>query len=124
MGTSDKTADGWKLIDATGGGNDTSWDSENQPIPGAAGTNRGVPKQLFHQAVDLGEDHPIGALASDAEIRAASVARSGRDLLGVLDAYRAATADPSRAPPTTTATNPEWLRMHRPRPRFAQGRRR
>ncbi len=45
-----KTIDGWKFIDSTGGGNSTSWDSDDNSIPGAAGTNQGVPKQLFHQA--------------------------------------------------------------------------
>lgn len=84
-----KTTDGWKFIDSTGGGNSTSWDSSNRSIPDAAGTNRGVPKQLFHQAVDLGEDHnQISALTGDAEIRASLVDLTGRDLLGDLDRYR------------------------------------
>lgn len=85
-----KTVDGWKFIDATGGGNGTSWDSSNAPIPGAAGIDRGTPKQLFHQAIDLGEDHNLIAdLTSDAAIRSELVAATGTDLLGLLDDLRA-----------------------------------
>ena len=54
-----KTTDGWKFIDATGGGNGTSWDAEDRSIPGAAGINQGVPKQLFDLAQDLGEDRNL-----------------------------------------------------------------
>ena len=84
-----KTIDGWKFIDSTGGGDSTSWDSSNQSIPSAAGTNRGVPKQLFHLAQDLGEDHNlIASLTDNAAIRAELTARTGTDLLGLLDQYR------------------------------------
>lgn len=54
-----KTLDSWKLIDSSGGGDGNSWNSKNQPIPGAAGTNRGILKQLFLQALDLGEDDDL-----------------------------------------------------------------
>jgi hypothetical protein len=84
-----KTVDGWKLIDATSGGNNTSWDSENRSIPNALGANGGVPKQLFHQAVDLGEDYNlIDDVTGDAAIRAELVSRTGSDLLGLLDQLR------------------------------------
>lgn len=84
-----KTIDGWKFIDASGGGNSTSWDSSNHRIPGAAGTDRGVPKQLFHQVVDLGEDdNLISTLTSSAQIRTALVSLTGTDLLGALDQFR------------------------------------
>ena len=85
-----KTPDGWKLIDSTGGGgNGTSWDSQNNSIPGAVGTNRGSPKQLFHLPLDLGEDdNRITALSGDPAIRAELVSLTGRDLLGVLDQLR------------------------------------
>ena len=33
-----KTLDGWKFIDSSGGGNSTSWDSNNVTISSAAGT--------------------------------------------------------------------------------------
>jgi hypothetical protein len=83
------TTDGWKFIDSTGGGNSVSWDSSDIPIPNAAGTKRGVPKQLFHLAQDLGEDHNmISTLTDTAAIRAELTARTGTDLLGVLDDYR------------------------------------
>ena len=84
-----KTLDGWKFIDSSGGGNSTSWDSSNKSIPNAAGVNRGVPKQLFNQAVDLGEDdNLIPAFTEEAAIRSALVNRTGTDLLGSLDRLR------------------------------------
>lgn len=84
-----KTTDGWKLIDGSGGGHATSWDSSNASIPNAAGTNGGVPKQLFHLAFDLGEDsNLISGLTNAAAIRAELTAQTGTDLLGTLDALR------------------------------------
>ena len=87
-----KTIDGWKFIDSTGGGNNTSWDASNIPIPGAAGTNQGVPKQLFHLAVDLGEDdNLIAGVTNTRTIRSELVTRTGTDLLGALDRLRTRT---------------------------------
>lgn len=84
-----KTLDGWKFIDATGGGNDTSWDSSNLSIPNAAGTNQGTPKQLFELPVDLGEDQNlVNSLTSATEIRTALNQITGRDLLADLDQLR------------------------------------
>ena len=85
-----KTTDGWKFIDGSGGGNGTSWDSSNVSIPGAAGTDRGVPKQLFHLALDLGEDsNLIADLTNTSSIRSELEDVAGSDLLGTLDALRA-----------------------------------
>ncbi|MCH7228095.1 sulfatase-like hydrolase/transferase [Haloferula sp. A504] len=85
-----KAPDGWKLIDSTGGGGNTSsWDSENNSIPSAIGTNQGVPKQLFEMPVDLGEDiNRIDSLTGDSAIRAELVNLTGRDLLATLDQLR------------------------------------
>ncbi len=84
-----KTIDGWKFIDSTGGGNNTSWDSSNNSISSAAGINQGVPKQLFHQAVDLGEDdNLISNLSNTTAIRSALVTLTGGELLGTLDQLR------------------------------------
>ena len=86
-----KTIDGWKFIDSTGGGgNATSWDSSNLRISSPIGTDQGSPKQLFHQMIDLGEDHNlIAGLTSDAAIRSELVSTTGTDLLGLLDDLRA-----------------------------------
>ena len=87
-----KTIDGWKFIDSSGGGNSTSWDSENLSIPNAAGSNRGTPKQLFQQSLDLGEDTNLIADLSDvAMIRSSITELAGIDLLGELDRYRTQT---------------------------------
>jgi arylsulfatase A len=85
-----KTPDGWKLLDSSGaGGNGTSWDSNNNNIPGAVGTNKGTPKQLFEMPVDLGEDfNRISSLANNTAIRDELVNLTGRDLLGILDQLR------------------------------------
>ena len=84
-----KTVDGWKLIDATGGGNNVSWDANNQSIASATGTNRGEPKQLFDQTVDLGEDHNlIAGVSGEATIRSELVTQTGTDLLALLDQLR------------------------------------
>ncbi|MDB4541609.1 sulfatase-like hydrolase/transferase [Akkermansiaceae bacterium] len=84
-----KTNDGWKFIDATGGGNSNSWDSSDIFIPSATGTNQGSPKQLFHLDLDLGEDNNlISALNSDAAIRSELTTLIGSDLLGTLDQLR------------------------------------
>lgn len=87
-----KTIDGWKFIDSSGGGHGTSWDSHNQSIPNAAGTNRGTPKQLFRQAFDMGEDNNlITGLNNAADIRNFSSSVVGVDLLGEIDRYRTST---------------------------------
>jgi len=87
-----KTLDGWKFIDSTGGGDATSWNSNNQTIPNAAGTNRGTPKQLFHQSIDLGEDdNLISGITNDTDIRNFSSSTVGIDLLGAVDQYRTST---------------------------------
>lgn len=84
-----KTTDGWKLIDSSGGGHATSWDSSNQSIANAAGINRGNPKQLFDLKVDLGEDDNLIADAnSTALARSRTLEITGTDLLGELDLYR------------------------------------
>ena len=85
-----KTPDGWKLLDSTGaGGNTSSWDSENNNIPNAKGMNKGRPKQLFEMPIDLGEDsNKISALTTDTTIRAELVNLTGRDLLDILDQLR------------------------------------
>jgi arylsulfatase A len=86
-----KTLDGWKFIDSSGGGDATSWDSSNHTIPSAAGTNRGVPKQLFHLALDLGEDaNLIPTLTDTTTIRQSLVDLTGTDLLDTLDQLRVA----------------------------------
>jgi arylsulfatase A-like enzyme len=84
------TTDGWKLIDSTGGGgSDPSFDSANNDIPNAFGTNQGTPKQLFYLPTDLGEDsNVIAALTDTVDIRNNLVQETGRDLLAVLDQYR------------------------------------
>lgn len=84
-----KTNDGWKFIDSSGGGGrDPSFDSSNgRDAP--RGTNRGVPKQLFHQATDIGEDNNlINSFTADAQIRTAITDEVGEDLLGLMDALR------------------------------------
>ena len=82
--------DGWKLIDSTGGGgNSTSYDSANRDINDAVGVNQGTPKQLFRLPTDLGEDTNLIAGVTDATaIRSNLVQQAGRDLLGRLDQYR------------------------------------
>jgi arylsulfatase A len=87
-----KTVDGWKFIDSSGGGHSSSWDSNNLKISNAAGTNRGTPKQLFHQAFDLGEDNNLLAGITDINtIRSFSSSVAGSDLLGAIDQYRTLT---------------------------------
>ena len=85
-----KTNDGWKFIDSTGGGgNTTSWDSSNIRIDSPRGVDQGIPKQLFHQAIDLGEDfNLISSFGEDAVIRQEITSRVGEDLLGLLDQIR------------------------------------
>ena len=84
-----KTFDGWKFIDATGGSADTSWDSFNTEFSGAAGTNQGTPKQLFHQSIDLGENsNLIVDFTNNTDIRNELTTITGRDLLGMLDSLR------------------------------------
>jgi len=84
-----KTIDGWKFIDATAGGHNTSWDSSNASISGAEGTNQGVPKQLFHLDMDLGEDfNLISSITDTSEIRDELTSRTGSDLLATLDQLR------------------------------------
>jgi arylsulfatase A-like enzyme len=88
-----KTLEGWKFIDASGGGNQNSWDSGNNTIPNAAGTNRGTPKQLFRQSVDLGEDaNLIANLTNESAIRTELIRQTGSDLLDLLDQLRNATS--------------------------------
>jgi hypothetical protein len=88
-----KTMDGWKFIDSTGGGGDSSsWDSANQAISNPAGTDQGVPKQLFRLATDLGENtNLISAQTSSSQIRSELTLRTGKDLLALLDQYRTTT---------------------------------
>ena len=88
-----KTIDGWKLIDSTGGGgNSVSWDSSNASISNPLGTDQGVPKQLFQQSVDLGEDNNlISELTDIPQIRSNLASLTGSDLLAVLDNYRTTT---------------------------------
>lgn len=84
-----KTTTGWKFIDSSGGGHSSSWDSSNQSIPNAAGTNRGNPKQLFDLRVDLGEDtNLIADSNSSTTARSRTLEITGIDLLGELDQYR------------------------------------
>ncbi len=54
-----KTTDGWKFIDATAGRHAISWDSANAVIANSTGIDQGLPKQLFHLALDLGEDNNL-----------------------------------------------------------------
>ncbi|BCX49026.1 hypothetical protein HAHE_29340 [Haloferula helveola] len=83
------TPGGWKFIDGSGGGDNNSWDSSDQTIPSAAGTNQGTPKQLFRLDVDLGEDNNlISGVTSDSTIRSELTSQTGTDLLGVIDALR------------------------------------
>ncbi|MFT5496540.1 MAG: arylsulfatase A [Kiritimatiellia bacterium] len=87
-----KTINGWKFIDATGGGNSSSWDSEDVNIANAQGVNRGTPKQLFHQAQDLGEDtNLIKGLTNEADIRTKLLQQTSSDLLDALDRLRVST---------------------------------
>lgn len=85
-----KTADGWKLVDSTGGGgNAKTWDAANNLISNAAGANRGAPKQLYRISEDIGETtNLIAGLTAEADIRAALVKQTGRDLLATLDDLR------------------------------------
>jgi arylsulfatase A-like enzyme len=81
--------DGWKLVDSTGGGLNTSYDSKNQDVTNAFGINQGTPKQLFYLPSDLGEDtNRIASLTDAAAIRTELVVEAGRDLLARLDQYR------------------------------------
>jgi len=82
--------DGWKLIDSTAGGDAyVSYDSANRDIADALGTDRGVPKQLFHLPTDLGEDaNVIAGITDVTAIRSKLVLETGRDLLARLDQYR------------------------------------
>ena len=82
--------DGWKPIDSTGGGgNNPSYDSANNDIANATGTNQGLPKQLFHLPTDLGEDTNVIADITDvAALRSNLVLKAGGDLLARLDQYR------------------------------------
>ena len=84
-----KTNDGWKFIDSTGGGgNTTSWDSSNIRIDSPRGVDQGIPKQLFHQAIDLGEDfNLISGFLDDGVIRQEITSRVGEDLLGLWMIY-------------------------------------
>ncbi|MBN8459881.1 MAG: sulfatase-like hydrolase/transferase [Verrucomicrobia bacterium] len=88
-----KTTDGWKFIDSTGGGGDSSsWDSANRPISNPAGTDQGVPKQLFRLATDLGENtNLIASQTSTSQIRSQLTLQTGKDLLTSLDQYRTTT---------------------------------
>lgn len=87
-----KTNDGWKFIDSSGGGDAVSWDSYNQRIDGAAGVNQGVPKQLYRQTSDLGENtNLLAGLTDISAIRDKLVELTGSDLLADLDELRAAT---------------------------------
>ncbi|MGJ8641996.1 MAG: sulfatase-like hydrolase/transferase [Luteolibacter sp.] len=85
-----KTNDGWKFIDSTGGGgSDISYDSLNILIPNPEGVDKGVPKQLFHLNVDLGEDNNlISAFTDISAIRSELTSQTGSDLLDILDQYR------------------------------------
>ncbi|MGJ8725768.1 MAG: sulfatase-like hydrolase/transferase [Roseibacillus sp.] len=85
-----KTIDGWKFIDSTGGGgNSTSWDSMNAPITSPIGVDQGTPKQLFQQTIDLGEDQNLLAgFSNDSLIRSEMVSLAGEDFLGLLDQLR------------------------------------
>ena len=84
-----KTNDGWKFIDSTGGGGRTTTYDSSDDFIAVRGNNRGTPKQLFHQAIDLGEDNNlIGSFTADAQIRAAITGEVGEDLLALLDDLR------------------------------------
>jgi len=82
--------DGWKLIDGTGsGGNSTSYNSANNDISDAFGTSQGTPKQLFYLPTDIGEDsNKIAGITDVAQIRSSLALQTGRDLLSRLDQYR------------------------------------
>ena len=84
------TTEGWKLIDSTGGGGEpTSYDSANNDVANAFGSNQGVPKQLFNLPADLGEDTNLIANVTDvAAIRSSLMLQTGSDLLARLDQYR------------------------------------
>lgn len=73
------TTSSWKLLDSTGGGgNANSWDSSDLSIPSPGGTNQGTPKQLFHLAIDLGEDdNLISTLTNTTAIRNELVTLTG-----------------------------------------------
>ncbi len=89
-----KTIEGWKFIDATGGGNGHSWDSGNIKLDEsvAEGVNQGVPKQLFNLILDMGENTNLVVSLTDTNaIRSTLTAQAGTDLLGELDAYRTQT---------------------------------
>lgn len=89
-----KTIDGWKFIDATGGGNINSWDSANNKLDGlvAEGVNQGGPKQLFNLIPDMGENtNLVVGLTDTNAIRSSLTTQVGTDLLGELDAYRTQT---------------------------------
>jgi arylsulfatase A len=92
--------DGWKLIDATGGGGiNPSFDSANRDIPNAVGLDQGTPKQLFYLPGDLGEDANVIADVTDVTaIRSSLVLKTGADLLGRLDRYRTTTTSAMFAP--------------------------
>ena len=84
-----KTSDGWKFIDATAGGHNISWDSDNNVLPNPEGIDQGLPKQLFHLDLDLGEDNNlISSLSNDAAIRSELTTLAGSDLLATLDQLR------------------------------------
>ena len=84
-----KTINGWKFIDATGGGNNNSWDSSNEKITNSTGVNQGSPKQLFRLNYDIGEDNNlISSLTSDSSIRAELTHLTGEELLSTLDTLR------------------------------------
>ncbi len=80
------TVDGWKLIDGTGGGgNSTSYDADNANIAGAHGTIGVSPRQLFDLNADLGER---------TNLVAALPARES-ELLGLLNEHRALVSVPT-----------------------------
>ena len=84
-----KTHDSWKFIDATSGGYNISFTSDNTELRGVEGTNRGIPKQLFALPVDVGENNNLIEFAtSNAAISDQLTAITGRDLLGQLDDLR------------------------------------
>lgn len=84
-----KTIDGWKFIDATGGGNSNSWDADNIRLINPTGINQGFPKQLFHLNFDIGEDENlIPSLVNNADISSELTALTGSDLLTSLDQLR------------------------------------
>ncbi|MBK1833264.1 sulfatase-like hydrolase/transferase [Roseibacillus ishigakijimensis] len=84
-----KSTTGWKFIDSSGGGNSNSWDSQNNQIPNAAGTNQGFPKQFFQLNQDLGEDfNLLQGLNSEREIRTRIAELSEVDYWSILDQLR------------------------------------